>query len=291
MTAGLFYVYTDPGTVDETEFHDWYDHEHGPARLTVPGFGPAYRYRALDELKPPWLALYELDRPDVVESPEYQALGANASDRDKAVAAGLATLDRRVYEQISEDGYAVAAASARPCRPVMRCAGGHPSACPKAGPEDPDRAAVVRPEEHMPDAAREQRARAGGAIRSDWLAASPGQGLLGRHPNRQAGLLAAADDAGRAGRFLSSDTGLAGRPAARPGRTPGSLARSAPPTRRQAARPLSGPASADGGERGAVLGVPTRIGRRNGVPSTRGPAAPGQGARQLRHNGLTTICN
>ena len=104
MTAGLFYVYTDPGTVDEAEFHDWYDHEHGPARLTVPGIGPAYRYRALDELKPPWLALYELDRPDVIESPEYQALGANASDRDKAVGAGLATLDRRVYEQISEDG-------------------------------------------------------------------------------------------------------------------------------------------------------------------------------------------
>ena len=104
MTAGLFYVYTDPGTVDEAEFHDWYDHEHGPARLSVPGLGPAYRYRALDELKPPWLALYELDRPDVIESPDYQALGANASDRDKSVGAGLTTLDRRVYEQISEDG-------------------------------------------------------------------------------------------------------------------------------------------------------------------------------------------
>ena len=104
MAAGLFYVYTDPGTVDEAEFHDWYDHEHGPARLTVPGLGPAYRYRALDELKPPWLALYELDRPDVIESPEYKALGAKASDRDKSVGAGLATLDRRVYEQISEDG-------------------------------------------------------------------------------------------------------------------------------------------------------------------------------------------
>src|SRR5690348_18157367 len=104
MTPGLFYVYTDPGTVDETEFHDWYDHEHGPARLTVPGIGPAHRYRALDELKPPWLALYELDRPDVIESPEYKALSANASDRDKAVGAGLATLDRRVYEQISDDG-------------------------------------------------------------------------------------------------------------------------------------------------------------------------------------------
>ncbi|HWM97620.1 MAG TPA: hypothetical protein VNO54_11225 [Streptosporangiaceae bacterium] len=104
MAAGLFYVYTDPGAVDEAEFHDWYDHEHGPARLTVPGLGPAYRYRALDELKPRWLALYGLDRPDVIESPEYKALGARASDRDKSVAAGLASLDRRVYEQISDDG-------------------------------------------------------------------------------------------------------------------------------------------------------------------------------------------
>jgi len=104
MAAGLFYVYTEPGSVDEAEFHDWYDHEHGPARLTVPGFVSACRYRALDGEKPSWLALYELDRPEAVDSPEYRALGANASDRDKSVGAGLATLDRRVYEQISEDG-------------------------------------------------------------------------------------------------------------------------------------------------------------------------------------------
>jgi hypothetical protein len=104
MTAGLFYVYTDPGSVDEAEFHDWYDHEHGPARLTVPGVRGALRYQALDGEKPPWLALYELDSPDVLDGPEYQALGANASDRDKAVAAGLATLDRRVYEQVSDGG-------------------------------------------------------------------------------------------------------------------------------------------------------------------------------------------
>ena len=104
MAAGLFYVYTDPGSLDEAEFHDWYDNEHGPARLTVPGFGRACRYRALDGEKPPWLALYELDRPDVIDSLEYKTLGANASDRDKAVGAGLATLDRRVYEQISDDG-------------------------------------------------------------------------------------------------------------------------------------------------------------------------------------------
>ena len=90
MAAGLFYVYTEPGSVDEAEFHDWYDHEHGPARLKVPGFRGAYRYRALDDQKPPWLALYELDSPDVIDSPEYKALAAEASDRDKSVGADLA---------------------------------------------------------------------------------------------------------------------------------------------------------------------------------------------------------
>jgi len=104
MAAGLFYVYTEAGSVDEAEFHDWYDHEHGPARLTVPGFGRALRYQALDGAKPPWLALYELDSPDVLDSPEYKAVVANASDRDRAVMAGLAALDRRVYEQVSDDG-------------------------------------------------------------------------------------------------------------------------------------------------------------------------------------------
>ena len=104
MVAGLFYVYTEPGSVDEAEFHDWYDHEHGPARLTVPGFRGARRYRALDDQKPTWLALYDLDSPEIIDSPAYKALGAQASDRDRSVAAGLATLDRRVYEQISSDG-------------------------------------------------------------------------------------------------------------------------------------------------------------------------------------------
>jgi hypothetical protein len=139
MAAGLFYVYTDPGTVDEAEFHDWYDDEHGPARLTVPGLGPAYRYRALDELKPAWLALYELARPDVIESPEYKALSAKASDWDKSVGAGLATLDRRVYEQISEDGSPVG----RPAPVILAVA----MSVPEGSEDDMD---AWYTEEHIP---------------------------------------------------------------------------------------------------------------------------------------------
>jgi hypothetical protein len=102
MTDGLFLAYSDPGPVPETEFHDWYDNEHLPARLTVPGFESATRYRALDGLKPPWLAAYDIV-PGTLDSPEYVAVRTNSSDREKSVMARLPTLDRREYQLISDE--------------------------------------------------------------------------------------------------------------------------------------------------------------------------------------------
>jgi hypothetical protein len=106
MAPGLLFVYTDVGAgpVTEEDYHDWYDHEHGPARLTVPGLLGASRYQALDDLTPRWLALYQLSGPGVPDSPEYKAVLEGGSDRDKFIMSHLATLDRRIYEQISEDG-------------------------------------------------------------------------------------------------------------------------------------------------------------------------------------------
>jgi hypothetical protein len=113
MAPGLLFVYTDvgDGPVDEADYHDWYDHEHGPARLTVPGLTGACRYEALDGLTPRWLALYELDSPDVLDSAEYKAVVEGGSDRDKFIMSHLPTLDRRIYVQLSDDG---AAGSAEP---------------------------------------------------------------------------------------------------------------------------------------------------------------------------------
>ena len=106
MTAGLLFVYTDvaAGPVAEADYHDWYDHEHGPARLTVPGLTGACRYEALDDLTPRWLALYELDSPAVLDSADYKAVVEGGSERDKFIMSHLGTLDRRIYVQISEDG-------------------------------------------------------------------------------------------------------------------------------------------------------------------------------------------
>ena len=100
---GLLFVYSDPGTIPVTEFNDWYDNEHGPARLTVPGISAGYRFRALDGQAPSWLAYYEM-RSGVLDSPEYKALWAAASAREKTIMSSLGTLDRRVYELISDSG-------------------------------------------------------------------------------------------------------------------------------------------------------------------------------------------
>ena len=37
MAPGLLFVYTDvgDGPVPEAEYHDWYDHEHGPSPTSV----------------------------------------------------------------------------------------------------------------------------------------------------------------------------------------------------------------------------------------------------------------
>lgn len=102
MADGLLYVYSDPGPVPEADFNDWYDNEHIPARLRVPGIRAVSRYRAADGLTPPWLALYDMV-PGTFDSPEYKALYDAASDREKSIMPRLATLDRRVFDLISED--------------------------------------------------------------------------------------------------------------------------------------------------------------------------------------------
>jgi len=105
MADGLLFVYSDPGPVPLAEFNDWYDNEHGPLRLTVPGVSAGYRFRALDDQAPRWLAYYEM-KAGVLDSTEYKALAASASPREKSIMSSLATLDRRVYSLLSDSGSA-----------------------------------------------------------------------------------------------------------------------------------------------------------------------------------------
>jgi hypothetical protein len=106
MTSeGLLFVLSEPGPVPDREFHDWYDTEHGPARLALPGIRNGRRYRAADGGSPAWLATYELDLA-VLATPEYRALRERRSARERSVLARLTTLERRVYELVDDHGEA-----------------------------------------------------------------------------------------------------------------------------------------------------------------------------------------
>ncbi|HEV8583981.1 MAG TPA: hypothetical protein VGT02_03320 [Methylomirabilota bacterium] len=54
----------------EAEFNEWYDKEHIPALAAVPGVLSARRFRGTGNRK--YVALYHLERPDVVASEEWK---------------------------------------------------------------------------------------------------------------------------------------------------------------------------------------------------------------------------
>jgi len=74
MAKGLLFMAFDFSTAHEDEFHDWYDHEHVPERLRVPGFINAERW--IDDQNPKiHVATYDLSNVDVLVSPPYRAVG------------------------------------------------------------------------------------------------------------------------------------------------------------------------------------------------------------------------
>ncbi len=71
QSESLLYVEVECPPELEVEFHAWYNLEHVPERLRIPGFLTGNRYAAL-EGAPRWLAAYEMESPGVLESAEYR---------------------------------------------------------------------------------------------------------------------------------------------------------------------------------------------------------------------------
>jgi hypothetical protein len=68
---GFLIVLSQPATVFEEEFNAWYDSEHIPERLAVPGFETARRYVSVSGT-PRYLVIYDLADAQVLESAEYR---------------------------------------------------------------------------------------------------------------------------------------------------------------------------------------------------------------------------
>lgn len=101
--GGMLFVLTSTtgSKVDEEKFNTWYDTDHAPLRRSCPGVLNAARYKAGDNKLPEWLATYELETVEVLESEPYKAQWAKAPDWERQMLGDLAILDRRVYSFIS----------------------------------------------------------------------------------------------------------------------------------------------------------------------------------------------
>jgi len=82
---GLLLVLMQPPPTLEDEFNAWYDTEHIPERLAVPGFETGIRYVCISGA-PKYMAIYDVVNPDVLSSPDYLRVSFdNASPWTKRV--------------------------------------------------------------------------------------------------------------------------------------------------------------------------------------------------------------
>lgn len=84
----------------EDEFNDWYDQEHVPERLCIPGFLNATRWLGADDPKIS-VVTYDLDSIDVLDSPPYRAVsGENLSPWSRRLIARCERICRFAAEQL-----------------------------------------------------------------------------------------------------------------------------------------------------------------------------------------------
>jgi hypothetical protein len=99
---GLLLFMTDIDSASEDEFQRWYEEEHVPERMAIPGFLSARRFRAI-EGGPKYLAIYDLASPAVLESAAYRhIIGAGKSPWTRRMEAKFSNARRNVYVGISE---------------------------------------------------------------------------------------------------------------------------------------------------------------------------------------------
>ena len=100
MAKGLLFASFDFTNTHADEFHDWYDLEHIPERLRVPGFLNAERWIS-EENPNVAVATYDLDTLGVLQSAPYKAIGyENSSVWTRRVTAMAHRIMRFTGDQI-----------------------------------------------------------------------------------------------------------------------------------------------------------------------------------------------
>ena len=86
--SGVLAVWNDCATGSEETYEKWYQTEHLPERLGVPGFKRGRRYQAL-EGSPEYFTWYEVESPSVLRSAEYINCLSNPTPWTKQIMSGV----------------------------------------------------------------------------------------------------------------------------------------------------------------------------------------------------------
>ena len=100
---GLLFSQMEPPPGWEEDFHDWYETEHIPARMALPGFSSAVRYEAIDA-DPKYLACYFLNDLAELEAPAYQRLKTDPSERTARMLGNVRGFTRYICDERSDTG-------------------------------------------------------------------------------------------------------------------------------------------------------------------------------------------
>jgi hypothetical protein len=114
---GVLFVTNDVVASYEEEFNRWYQTQHVPERLAVPGFRTARRYRAVGG-GPAYMAVYECDSIEVFASKIYQERLANPTEWTRKIMPGFRNMLRSACRETWSSGAGVGgSAIVIQCRP------------------------------------------------------------------------------------------------------------------------------------------------------------------------------
>lgn len=100
---GLLAVWNDIAAEDEAEFNAWYDGEHVPERLGVPGIRNARRYRDADAPLS-YAAFYDTESLATLAAPEYLERLAHPTPRTQKIMPRFRNMTRAACEIAADVG-------------------------------------------------------------------------------------------------------------------------------------------------------------------------------------------
>ena len=106
--SGILAVLNDiDPTCDRAEYEAWYQRDHMPDRLAVPGFRHARRYRRIEGSAQEFFTFYETDSPAVLRTPAYVARLAAPTDWTTAMMRHFRSMCRSIAVVASDQGHGI----------------------------------------------------------------------------------------------------------------------------------------------------------------------------------------